>query len=58
MITEGRDLEAFLKLHANVIARHFDPAINDSNEAGIKASHTSGNSSIKEEVKHIIRQIK
>lgn len=55
---EGRDLEALLKLHASIIARHFDPAINESNEAGIKASHTSGNSSIKEAVKHVIRQIK
>lgn len=58
MITEGRDLEAFLRLYANVIAWRFDPAVNESNEAGIKASHTSGNSSIKEEVKHVIRQIK
>jgi hypothetical protein len=33
-------LEAFLKLRANVIAPHSDPAINESNEAGIKASHT------------------
>lgn len=51
-------MEAFLKLYANVIAWRSDPVVNESNEAGIKASHTSGNSSIKEEVKHVIRQIK
>jgi hypothetical protein len=39
-----------------VIAWHFDSAINE--EAGRKASDTSGNSCIKEAVKHVIRQIK
>jgi hypothetical protein len=52
----SKDLEVIFKLHANVIAWHFDSAINE--EAGRKASDTSGNSCIKEAVKHVIRQIK
>lgn len=49
-------LDAVSKLHANVITWHFDSAIKE--EVSIKTSDTLGTSSIKEAVKHVIRQIK